>query len=144
MRGHVRDATSVVETALPGPRGLVLTYAPARNGAPDPGEIVWAWVPYAEGAANGKDRPLLVLGRRDDEHCWAMKLTSRSRDGDRDHLPLGAGSWDASGRPSWLDIDQIYLVHRYGIRREAGELGRTRFRSVAQALSKRYGWSLAR
>ena len=24
-------------------------YAPHRDGRPDPGEIVWAWVPYDEG-----------------------------------------------------------------------------------------------
>lgn len=134
----------MVELPLPGPRGLTVSYAPVRNGAPDPGEIVWGWVPYAEDPADGKDRPLLVIGRRDDEHSWAMKLTSRPRDGDRDHLPIGSGAWDASGRPSWLDIDQVYLVHRYGIRREAGELDRARFRSIASALSKRYGWSIAR
>src|SRR5512139_4061485 len=33
-----------------------LSYAPHRDGQPDPGEIVWAWVPYEEDHAQGKDR----------------------------------------------------------------------------------------
>src|SRR5688500_8908532 len=41
-----------------------VAYAPRTDGRPDPGEIVWAWVPYAEGDGRGKDRPVLVIGRR--------------------------------------------------------------------------------
>ena len=28
---------------------------------PSPGEVVWAWVPYEEDHAQGKDRPVLAL-----------------------------------------------------------------------------------
>ncbi len=37
-------------------------YAPKANGKPDPGEVVWAWVPYEEDPSQGKDRPVLVIG----------------------------------------------------------------------------------
>ena len=40
------------------------SYAPAPDGEPDPGEVVWAWVPYEEDASRGKDRPVLVIGTR--------------------------------------------------------------------------------
>ncbi len=143
-KGRPANRTAVVETAIPTARGLTIGYAPAADGAPDPGEIVWAWVPFAEDPARGKDRPLLVLGRRDEERYWAMKLTSRPHDRDREHLALGSGDWDRSGRESWLDLDQIYLVHRDGIRREAGHLDRRRFAGVAAELTRRYGWPSAR
>ena len=34
----------------------------ALDGEPDPGEVVWAWVPYEDDPAQGKDRPVLVVG----------------------------------------------------------------------------------
>ena len=36
-------------------------YAPEIDGEPDPGEVVWAWVPYEDDPSQGKDRPVLVL-----------------------------------------------------------------------------------
>ncbi len=44
-------------------------YAPKANGKPDPGEVVWAWVPYEEDPSQGKDRPVLVIGDRGSESC---------------------------------------------------------------------------
>ena len=37
-------------------------YAPEHDGHPDPGEVVWTWVPFEEDATRGKDRPVVVLG----------------------------------------------------------------------------------
>jgi hypothetical protein len=34
-----------------------MTYAADPDGAPDPGEIVWSWVPYEEDHTRGKDLP---------------------------------------------------------------------------------------
>ena len=42
---------------------IEIDYAPRDDGRPDPGEIVWAWVPFEEGDGRGKDRPVLVVGR---------------------------------------------------------------------------------
>ena len=42
------------------------TYAPRPDGRPDPGEIVWTWVPFEEDHSQGKDRPVLVIGRDGD------------------------------------------------------------------------------
>ena len=39
------------------------TYSPELDGEPDPGEVVWAWVPYEDDPSQGKDRPVLVIGR---------------------------------------------------------------------------------
>ncbi len=136
-------AHTAVELPLPARDALRLEYAPSRNGRPDAGEVVWAWVPFQEDPTRGKDRPLLIIGRHDAQHVIAMKLTSRSHDRDRDYLNIGAGEWDRQGRESWLDIDQVYRVHRTGIRREAAALPRETFDRVSRILTARYGWSRA-
>lgn len=125
------------------PRRLTLSYAPERDDAPDGGEIIWTWVPYEERDGRGKDRPVLVLGRADAARSYAVRLTSKPHDGDRQYLSLGTGEWDPQRRPSWVDVEQVYLVHDAGMRREAAALDRKRFDAVAVALQKRYGWSRA-
>mgnify|MGYP001021355060 CR=1 FL=1 len=131
------------EIEPPGPRGLALSYAPERDSAPDGGEIVWTWVPYEERDGRGKDRPVLVIGRRDAASSYAVRLTSKPHQGDRDFLALGTGDWDPQGRPSWVDIEQVYLVPDAAMRREAAALDRRRFDAVASALHSRYGWRLS-
>ena len=135
-------ATATVQLEPRKARDVVLAYAPDPDGAPDAGEIVWTWVPYVERDGRGKDRPVLVIGRRDADTLYAVKLTSKAHDGQRDFLPIGSGAWDTQGRPSWVDIDQFYLVHRDGMRREAAALDLEQFVRVADALHRRYGWTV--
>ena len=40
----------------------VTAYEPELDGQPDPGEVVWGWVPYEEDPSQGKDRPVLLIG----------------------------------------------------------------------------------
>jgi len=135
-------AAATVEIDPPRADALHITYTPQIDGDPDAGEIVWTWVPYEEHDGRGKDRPVLVIGRRDADTVYAVKLTSKSHDGERDFLPIGSGPWDGQGRPSWIDVDQVYLVHHNGMRREAAALDGERFAHVAAELHKRYGWVL--
>ena len=134
--------TATIEIDPPDRRGLRITYAPDRDGMPDAGEVVWTWVPYAERDGRGKDRPVLVIGCQSEDRVYAVKLTSIAHDGDRDFLPIGSGGWDSKGRPSWVDIDQLYSVHTAGMRREASALDLERFAVVARALQLRYGWTV--
>lgn len=134
--------TATIEIDPPGPAGLRISYAPERDGDPDAGEVVWTWVPYAEHDGRGKDRPVLVIARQSDERVYAVRLTSKDHDGERDFLPIGSGPWDSRGRPSWVDVEQLYSVHVEGMRREASALDRARFTSVARALHTRYGWAI--
>ncbi|MFJ4038853.1 type II toxin-antitoxin system PemK/MazF family toxin [Microbacterium sp. NPDC090007] len=122
------------------PRRLTLSYEPRPDNAPDGGEIVWTWVPYEERDGRGKDRPVLVIGRADATRSYAVRLTSKPHDGDRQYLSLGTGDWDPQRRPSWVDVEQLYLVPDAAMRREAAALDRARFDSVAAALGARYGW----
>nr|WP_045273285.1 type II toxin-antitoxin system PemK/MazF family toxin [Microbacterium azadirachtae] len=138
--GH-GGATETIELDPRSVRALRVAYAPHRDGAPDAGEIVWTWVPYAERDGRGKDRPVLVIATQSAERVYAVKLTSKSHDGDRDFLSLGSGPWDGQGRESWVDIDQLYSVHVSGVRREAAALDRNRFERVASVLERRFGWT---
>jgi mRNA-degrading endonuclease toxin of MazEF toxin-antitoxin module len=135
--------TETIEIAPPEADGLRIEYCPQLDGAPDAGEVVWTWVPYAENDGRGKDRPVLVIARDVGERVLAVRLTSRSHDGDRDFLHLGPGEWDPAGRPSWVDLDQVYSVHPVGMRREAAAVDPARFGVVAAALHDRFGWEFA-
>ena len=122
-------------------RGRRLVYAPDLDGDADPGEVVWTWVRYEDDPSQGKDRPVLVVGR-DGHTLLGLMLSSRSdRDGQRNWLALGAGSWDAERRPSWIRLDRVLEVDEDGIRREGAILERERFDRVADALRERYGWA---
>ena len=70
-------------------------YAPEIDGEPDPGEVVWAWVPYEEDPSQGKDRPVLVLDT--DGDGWTGLMLS-SQDHDRD-----AADEARFGR-YWMDV----------------------------------------
>lgn len=131
-------ATTIVEP--PGSGALTLAYAPARDGDPDAGEVVWTWVPYVEGDGRGKDRPVLVVARQSKDRVFAVRLTSKSPARPGDHVALGTGEWDSAGRASWVDISRLYSVHTRGMRREAAGLDPERFALVARALHDRYGW----
>ncbi|PCG83272.1 growth inhibitor PemK [Streptomyces sp. WZ.A104] len=117
------------------------SYAPDRDGDPDPGEIVWTWVPYEENDGRGKDRPVLVVAREEAGTLLAVQLSSKQHDRDHEWVALGAGPWDSSGRPSWVDLDRVLRVHEDGMRREACALDRDRFDRVTGRLRERYGWN---
>lgn len=119
---------------------LRVGYAPAKDGAPDSGEVIWTWVPYEENDGRGKDRPVLVIGRQSADRVYAVRMTSKAHERDSDYLSIGSGSWDSQGRESWVDIEQLYSVHTDGMRREAAVLDRARYDRVAAALTDRYGW----
>ncbi|MGB4135233.1 MAG: type II toxin-antitoxin system PemK/MazF family toxin [Microbacterium sp.] len=121
--------------------GLTVSYAPQRDGDPDAGEVIWTWVPYEENDGRGKDRPVLVIGAQSGDRVYAVRMTSKPHDGSRDYLPIGSGAWDGQGRESWVDIEQLYSVHREGMRREAAVLDRARYAKVASALIARYHWA---
>ncbi|MFI7304071.1 type II toxin-antitoxin system PemK/MazF family toxin [Micromonospora aurantiaca] len=117
-----------------------LSYAPEPDGQADPGEIVWTWVPYEDDPRQGKDRPVLVVGRHS-RTLFGLMLSSQSdRDGQRHWLALGPGEWDRDARPSWVRLDRVLTMREDSIRREGAVLDRPRFDRVGQALRAGYGW----
>jgi hypothetical protein len=125
-----------------------VVYAPDIDGAADPGEIVWTWVVYADDPHQGKDRPVLVMGRTAradadaDDMPLGLMLSSRDRRRDDENwMELGSGTWDAEGRDSFVRLDRIILVAETGIRREGAILERARFDRIAARLRSEYGWA---
>lgn len=116
----------------PGPGGdeLQIDYAPRRDGDADPGEVVWTWVPFDDDPSRGKDRPVLVIGRRAGR-LVGLALTSVEHDR-RDRVEVGMGAWDREGRASWAKLDRLIDLSG-GIRREGAVLDRARFDDVVRA-----------
>ena len=135
-RPYPGDATTLPDT----------TYAPRPDGRPDPGEIVWTWVPYEEDHRQGKDRPVLVIGREGD---WLVALPLTSKDHDRDEqqerrsgrewVDVGTGAWDGRGRPSEVRVNRLVRVDPDGVRREGAVLPRDRYDEVVAAARAHHG-----
>jgi hypothetical protein len=149
--GPVSAATGLLSPGQDGPaatveidprrlRSVRLGYTPQQDGEPDPGEIVWTWVPYEERDGRGKDRPVVIVAASDDGDFLAVQLTSKAHDGDHDFVALGDGAWDQEGRPSWARIDRVFRVRAGGMRREAASLDAARYARLTEALGDRYGW----
>ena len=132
------DATVEVDPHRVGP--VRMSYSPRADGAPDPGEVVWTWVPFEENDGRGKDRPVLVVAAESAGTYLAVQLTSKDHDGQGDFVPIGTGGWDGERRPSWVNLDRVIRVHEHGMRREAATLPREPFEQVTDRLHQRYGW----
>lgn len=132
----------VREIYTPGDTATI-EYSPDLDGLADPGEIVWSWVPYEEDPRQGKDRPLLVVGRHN-RRLLAMMLSSKDHEDDPDWLGLGTGAWDREGRESYVRLDRVFALDEDDIRREGSVLDADRFVRVAAALMRLHGWEAVR
>jgi hypothetical protein len=103
-------------------------YSPCIDGDPDPGEVVWTWVPYEEDPTQGKDRPVVVLGRRGD-NLAGVPLTSKAHDNEA-QVAVGTGSWDREGRPSYAKVERLLEIDPEQVRREGAVISRAHFDAV--------------
>ncbi|MCU1497789.1 MAG: uncharacterized protein JWM47_1742 [Acidimicrobiales bacterium] len=127
---------------IAGPGGITVSYAPERDGDADPGEVVWAWVPYEDDPAQGKDRPVLVIGR-DGDRLAAVQLSSRDhslRSDAGEWIPVGTGAWDRELRPSYVDAARLLRLDPATVRREGAALDRDRFDAVMGRVRALHGW----
>lgn len=134
------DRATATLRAPGAPPGRHLDYAPQLDGAADPGEVVWTWVPFEEDASQGKDRPVLVVGREGDRLLGLMLSSQDYHRRDPEWFGLGSGAWDGEHRPSWVRLDRVIDVPEDGIRREGAVLDRSRFDQVADRLRQQHGW----
>ncbi|PSR39542.1 hypothetical protein C7T36_17765 [Rhodococcus sp. AD45-ID] len=122
-------------------RARKVEYSPDLDGKADPGEIVWTWVAYEEDPTQGKDRPVLVVGRDGDTLLGLMLSSQSKRNGERDWVAIESGPWDSEGRPSWIRLDRVLDVPEAGIRREGAVMDRKKFELVATKLRADFSWS---
>ena len=119
-----------------------MQYSPVADGRPDPGEVVWTWVPFEDDYRKGKDRPVLLIGR-DGRWLLGVMLTTKLR-GSSDprrgristRVPIGAGAWDPQRRPSEVRVDRIIRVKPSRIRREGASIDPARFAAVADGVRR--------
>ena len=119
---------------------MTISYEPQPDGEPDPGEVVWAWVPYEDDPHRGKDRPVLVIGR-EGEHLLALMLTSQDHDRDaaqeaqegRFWMDVGTGDWDVEHRPSEVRLNRLLRLDAGDVRREGARIGHVVFDAVVAA-----------
>ncbi|NNG36208.1 type II toxin-antitoxin system PemK/MazF family toxin [Nakamurella aerolata] len=117
-----------------------MTYQPNPDGNPDPGEVVWTWVPFEENDGRGKDRPVLIVAAEAAGTVLGVQLTSKRHE---EYLPVGTGGWDDERRQSYADPTRVIRIYASGMRREGTALAQDRFVVVAAELQRRYGWSNA-
>ena len=124
-----------------------VAYVPVPDGHPDPGEIVWTFVPYEEYDGRGKDRPVLLIAR---EGAGLLGLMLTSRDHDRDAvaqarqgrhwIDIGSGPWDPRGRASEVRLDRVLRVDPAAVRRIGAVLDRRRYDEVIAELRRIKHW----
>jgi hypothetical protein len=141
--GRTSEAPAIARPAYVGDFEGVpsISYEPHDDHHPDPGEVVWAWVPYEDDHTQGKDRPALVIGRSG-RYLLALPLTSKDHNRDKAQeahagrfwFDLGPGGWDRSGRPSEARLDRIIQLEPTAVRREGAILDQARFEALAHAL----------
>jgi mRNA-degrading endonuclease toxin of MazEF toxin-antitoxin module len=124
----------------------VIVYDPRPDQVADPGEVVWAWVPYEEDHRQGKTRPVLVIGQ-DDGWLLAVFLSATNHDRDAEQeasqgrywVRIGRGSWDQQRRVSFARVDRVIRLAASDLSSRAERLERDRFEKVAAGI--RQHWS---
>ena len=119
-----------------------IAYAPKPDGRPDPGEVVWTWVPYEDDPSQGKDRPVLLLGR-DGDQLVGLMLTTQDHDVDQEQearegrfwMDIGPGPWDSKDRPSEVRLNRFIAIDPETVRREGSVLDQERFEAVVAAVA---------
>lgn len=147
--GTAGGASLEYEEASPGQRGDGATrdltpeelramrpsYAPKLDGEPDPGEVIWTWVPYVENDGRGKDRPVLIIARLTPSSWAACYLSTKQHHG---FVSVGTGPWDSQGRESFLSPERVLRVTEVGMRRESTGMSRAAFERAVQAVNQRH------
>ena len=117
-------------------------YSPSLDGDADPGEIVWTWVPFEEDHSQGKDRPVLLVGR-DGEYLLALMMTSKDHNNrehaDSNYLDIGSGPWDSQGRASEVKLNRVIRVRPDAMRREGAVMPQDTFRLIERAWTRHNG-----
>jgi len=114
--------------------GVIIEYSPSLDGDPDPGEVVWTWVAYEDDPAQGKDRPVVIIGRHG-KYLAAVPLTSKRHDNEI-QVAVGTGPWDREGRQSYAKVERVLDVDPNQVRREGAIMPRKSFDAVVAGVRR--------
>ncbi|MGI5522991.1 type II toxin-antitoxin system PemK/MazF family toxin [Micromonospora sp. CA-259024] len=99
------------------------------SGAPAPGEIWWADVPYADGSGS-KVRPCLVL-RADSRGADVLKITSQDKSDRDDHVRIPTRDWDPGAEhDSYLSLTEPTRISSAAFADRAGHCDPELWRKV--------------
>jgi hypothetical protein len=133
--GGIRKLVNKLAPSRDAPNdALDIEYSPCLDGDPDPGEVVWTWVPYEEDATQGKDRPVVIIGRKDAD-LLAVPLTSKLHANEL-QVVVGPGPWDSEGRVSYAKVTRLLEVDPTQVRREGAILERRHFDDVVAGVRR--------
>lgn len=116
--------------------GITVVYDPHLDGDPDPGEVVWTWVPYEDDPHQGKDRPVVIIGRRG-SRLVGIALTSKHHDNES-QVSVGTGAWDREHRPSYAKVERLIDIDPGLVRREGAILDQRRFDAVVAGVRRQH------
>lgn len=131
FRGDAVSAPPGYDIRRIDPSVVNISYDPDPDGKPDPGEVVWLWIPYDEDPTIGKDRPAVAIGWTEDRRLAVVPLTSKFRAGS---VSVGVGSWDGGRRRSYAKVGYLFSVQRDFVRREGSSLPKPSFDQVIATL----------
>lgn len=134
IRKLVRKGAPSTDTRTGRDDQLHVEYTPCLDGDPDPGEVVWTWVPYEEDPTQGKDRPVVIIGRQRAD-LMAVPLTSKFH-ANQIQVAIGAGPWDQAGRRSYANVERLVRVDPSRVRREGAVLERQHFDEVVAGVRR--------
>ncbi len=121
---------------LPSEATVQIEYSPKIDGDPDPGDVVWVWVPFEEDPTQGKDRPLVVIGRRGSKLVGVPLTTKQNTD--EAQVEVGTGDWDPKHRVSFARIWRMMDIDESAMRREGAILDTKRFELIVRAVDQYY------
>ena len=93
-------------------------------------------MPYEDDPEQGKDRPVVVIGRRG-RNLVGVPLTTK-RNSREAQIAIGAGGWDPERRPSYARIWRMLDLDADRMRREGAVLERDRFDRIVAAVDEYY------
>ena len=71
---------------------------------------------------------MVIIGRRG-SNLVGVPLTSKQHDNEA-QVPVGTGSWDREGRPSYAKLERLLEIDPQQVRREGAVLSRAHFDDV--------------
>jgi len=143
--GQLKDAAKKARSRVTKPSSTTrrgssaavnIEYTPAMDGDPDPGDVVWTWVPFEEDPTQGKDRPVVIIGRRRG-NLVGIPLTTKADDREV-QVKVGKGAWDPERRVSYARIWRLLEVDEQRMRREGCILEKARFDAIIDAVDDYY------